>query len=440
MSRNLSASLSLAAVCVLAMTGCNAKKATPNRSEVASPTTIRDAVRLTGTIEPLDSVDLKSEVSGRITKVFFQEGDAVKRGQLILQLDTVPLLLSRDKFALQVDRADLALKIARRDVDRTKALVATGSVTANLLEDLDVAVQRAQLDLRDAKLSLRNAELDLSRTKIRSPMDGRLINFPAEVGEVASSATGINGGSALGTIADPTKLKVVVEVGELDFGRLRLGMPVKVSTEGGRPRPGRVSFIPSSARASSDTKTIKVFPVEVVLDGESDGILPGMTVGVDFVFLEKDVAVSVPFEAVKSGKAGGRSKGSGSLAADTAKTTDSVVAKPGSAHRGAADSAAVARTDGKSGREGANGRAGRSGPGRSKASDSSNGAVAIKSGTVLVRGEKGEFVSRSVKIGVTDYRRTEIVDGLAVGDTVWILDDAAAGKSAAGARGPGGAR
>jgi multidrug efflux pump subunit AcrA (membrane-fusion protein) len=317
-------------------------------------------------------------------------------------------------------------------------LVATGSVTPNQLEDLDVAVQRAELDLRDARLSLRNAELDLSRTKIRAPMDGRLINFPAEVGEVASSATGVNGGSALGTIADPTKLKVVVEVGELDFGRLKLGMPVKVSTEGGRPRPGKVSFIPSSARASSDTKTIKVFPVEVVLDGETDGILPGMTVGVDFVFLEKDVAVSVPFEAIKFGKSGGKSKGSFGAKADSAKATDSVASVAAKGAGEGRDSAGAATKRGGAGKEWA-GKPGATGEGRHRSSEASAGALAIKPGTVMVHDAKGELVSRTVKTGVTDYRRTEIVEGLAAGDTVWIQDDASSGKpAAAGARGPGG--
>lgn len=411
----------------IALAACSSKPAAQNRAEVAGPTTIRDAVRLTGTIEPLDSVELKSEVSGRIVKVFFKEGDSVKRGQLILILDSVPLLLTRDKFALQVDRGNLALKIAQRELERAKEIFQTGTVTKDRLEDLETAVQRAELDVRDAKLSLRNAELDLARTRIRAPMDGRLINFPAEVGEVASSATGVNGGSALGTIADPTKLKVVVEVGELDFGRLRLGMPVKVSSEGGRARPGKVSFIPSSARASNDTKTIKVFPVEVVLDGESEGILPGMTVGVDFVFLEREVAVSVPYEALKTGARAGGKGVSGKTGSDSQKTTmtDSGKSDPRSAMAGAGGDSSGRKRDRKSRREGG-------------VSDVAGAGFATKSATVLVRGEKkGEFVPKQVKIGGTDYRRTEIVEGLAVGDTVWVQDETA-NKGASKAGGPGG--
>ena len=434
MRRILTASVFFA-TCLFVATGCSGKAATKNRPEIAGPTTIRDAVRLTGTIEPVDSVELKSEVTGRIVKVFFREGDAVKRGQLILMLDTVPLLLSRDKFGLQVDRDNLALTTAKREVDRAKALVSTGSVSNDHLQDLEVAAQKAELDLKDAKLSLRNAELDVARTRIRAPMDGHLINFQAEVGEVAASAEGISGGTSLGTIADPTKLKVVVEVGELDYARLKLGMPVKVSTEGGRQRPGKVSFIPSSARSSNDTKTIKVFPVEVVLDGETDGILPGMTVGVDFVFLERQVAVSVPYEAVKTGKPGGKG-GAGKTGSDSQKTVASDTVK-------SIDTTAQASRGGdssihKGGRRKGDGNwQGGAGRGKDSGASAAGAGLAPKSGTVLVRGEKGEFVPRVVKFGVTDYRRTEIVEGLTAGDTVWIQDESAT-KSATGARGPGG--
>jgi hypothetical protein len=74
-------------------------------------------------------------------------------------------------------------------------------------------------------------------------------------------------------------------------------------------------------------------------------------------------------------------------------------------------------------------------------SDVAGAGFATKSATVLVRGEKkGEFVPKQVKIGVTDYRRTEIVEGLAVGDTVWVQDESTTKGAASKAGGPGGMR
>ncbi len=445
------------------LSSCKDKIVAPSRFEVAAPTTIRDAVRLTGTVEPLDSVDIKSEVSGRLVKVPVHEGDAVRRGQLVAQIDTVPFLLTRDKAVLQVDRAKLAMASAKRDLDRARALVSTGSVSLDHVEDLDVALQRSQLDLRDANLTLRNCELDLARTHLKAPMDGRLIAFTAEVGEVVASAVGLSGGTTLGTVADPTKLKVVVEVGELDYGRLKLGMSVLISTEGGKPRPGHVSFIPSSARPSADTKTIKVFPVEVILEGDTEGLLPGMTVGVDFVFLQREVAVAIAYEAVKMGGKGaaggswGKDKSAGA-GATTSVAGSSPMDSGAKKVQNPSDSTAngprkhgefggkkgPGEWGGKGHRDGGDSGPGSKGEGwkGKKDSNPSSGPGAWGGGrmaTVLVRGDKGVFVPKPVKIGVTDFRKTEILDGLAVGDTVWIQDDASGGKQMGqGAMGPPG--
>ena len=352
--RLLVAGCALLAGCTF-FAGCQAK--IKGRNAIAGPATIRDGVRLSGTAEPVDSVDIKPEVSGRIVKVLVSEGDTVRPGQLLLQIDTVPFILARNTSRLQVGRTQLALATAQRDLARANSLDSTGSVSKDQLQDLQVAVKNAALNLSAANLALQSSNLDLLHTHIVSPMAGVLITFSVAVGTVASSAEGINGGTNLGTIADPSRLKVVVEVGELDYPRLVLGMPVQISTEGAVPRSGHISFIPSSARASTDTKTIMVFPLEAVLDSSSKGLMPGMTVGVDFVFLQKKVAVAIPYESIQTGS-------------------------------------------------------------------STSGDTSGSAGTVLVKDPKGVLVSKPIRIGVTDYRNTEVRQGLSAGDTVWIPDSA----------------
>ncbi|MBK8801323.1 MAG: efflux RND transporter periplasmic adaptor subunit [Fibrobacteres bacterium] len=399
----------------LLLSNCGKAKESAGRPVVVGPAVIRDAVRLSGNMQPLDSVNIKSEVSGQIVKVFFREGDAVKRGQLVAQIDSSTFIVARDKAGLEVDRNRLSLKLARRELERAKQLAVTGSVSVDRLEDLSSMVEKAELDLRSAQLVLSDANLNLVRTRIRAPMDGRLIAFSTVAGMVASSATNANGGTSLGTIADPSRLKVVVEVGELDYVRLKLGMPVAISTENGKSRKAKVSFIPSSARASSDAKTIKVFPVEVVLDDDATGLLPGMTVGVDFVFLERRADLTIPYEAIRTAKAG-----------------------TGAGRRGkgaAADSTKAAPTD--SGKDSGAGVPGR--PGRAKLVSSSP-TDSGKRAMVMVRRE-GKIVPAPILVGVTDYRQTEVLAGLVAGDTVWVMDesaDAAAKKNAMPGGPPGG--
>lgn len=375
------------------------------RMVVAGPVTLRDAVRLSGTVQPVVQVELKAEVSGRILRLPVLEGAAVKRGDLLVQIDPEPFQLKVDRAQLVVDRARLALSTATRDLSRAKVLVPTGTVSSDAVEDLQTALSKAELDLRDAQLQAREARKDLANAQLRAPMDGRLISLAVEEGEMVASAISANGGTDLGVVADPSKMKVEVEVGELDFPRLRLGMPVEISTgsEGARPRKGKVTFVSSSARASTASSSIQVFPVEVTLDTDSatgngrsakwggkgdssrggktrgegaiagksreeaspsgkvagagergaknetaSALVSGMTVGVDFVFLEREVPVAVPTGAIKKGKDGG----------------------------------------------------------------------------VQVRDAEGTIVVRKVRTGATDFRNTEILEGLQAGDSVLVAETA----------------
>lgn len=397
------------AVAGLASCGGGAGDEPKGRMVAAGPTTLRDAVRLSGTVQPVVQVELKAEVSGRILRLPIQEGAVVKKGDLLVQIDPEPFQLRVDRAQLVVDRARLALSTATRDLSRTKVLVPTGTVSTDAVEDLETALSRAELDLRDAQLQAREARKDLANAQLRAPMDGRLISLDVEEGEMVASAVSANGGTELGVVADPSKMKVEVEVGELDFPRLRLGMPVEITTgsEGARPRNGTVTFVSSSARASAASASIQVFPVEVTLDSDSapvgdrstkwggkrdstrsakapgggdrpgkrsdmagkssnkegtpavaSALVSGMTVGVDFVFMEREVAVAVPSSAVKKGKDGG----------------------------------------------------------------------------VQVRDAEGKLVVRKVRAGATDFRNTEILEGLVAGDSVLVAE--AAQKAGGGMGGP----
>lgn len=398
------------AIALTGLASCGGGSEEPKgRMVAAGPTTLRDAVRLSGTVQPVVQVELKAEVSGRILRLPIQEGAVVKKGDLLVQIDPEPFQLRVDRAQLVVDRARLALSTAKRDLSRTKVLVPTGTVSSDAVEDLETALSRAELDLRDAQLQAREARKDLANAQLRAPMDGRLISLDVEEGEMVASAISANGGTELGVVADPSKMKVEVEVGELDFPRLRLGMPVEITTgsEGARPRKGTVTFVSSSARASATSASIQVFPVEVTLDsdaastgersakeggmrdsnrsaksrgdsgrpakvagkgietaapGEASAavstLVSGMTVGVDFVFMEREVPVAVPSSAIKKGKDGG----------------------------------------------------------------------------VQVRDAEGKIVLRKVRTGATDFRNTEILEGLVAGDSVLVAE--AAQKAGGGMGGP----
>lgn len=390
------------------------------RMVAAAAATLRDAVRLSGTVEPVVSVDLKAEVSGRIVSLPREEGAQVAKGDLLVQLDPEPFRLKVDRAQLAVDRARLSVGTARRELARGKALVVTGTLSADALEDLETSLRKVELDERDALLQLREARKDLANASVRSPMAGRLITLNVEEGEMASAAVSANGGTELGVVADPARMKVTVEVGELDYGRLRLGMPVEVGSgaEGGGSHRGTVSFISSSARASSGSSGIQVFPVEVTLSSDSAaspgtrdrrGRTKGGDAGAEVSRGQRD---SAPKHKRDTALAGGNKPGSGRKSGGANTAGDALVLVPGMTV--AVDFVFMERN----------------------ASVAVPPAAVVRKGgatLVKVRTAQGELEERTVVTGATDYRRIEIVEGLSAGDSVFVAQTEASAK-----RGPGG--
>jgi len=410
------------------LSGCNKdSQATPTRSVVAGPASLRDVARLTGTVKPSDSVVVKSEVSGQIKRLLIKAGDFVKKGQLLIELDREQLELKRDQLQIAVETARLTLKAAERDLVRGQSQLSGGSVSADHVQDLEMARDRAKLSLRNAELDLKSNQRDLSNTRIVSPRDGQVISLNVSEGEMATAVTSASGGASLAVLADPRDLKVVVEVSELDFPRLKLGQKVEISTESQSDKflIGRVSYIPPGAQASASNSSVMVFKVEVTLDkgakpvaydevaagakrqGRGDGkgkgkrdttvtarkaaaakdssntnLVPGMTVNVDFVFLERKVEVSVPYNLVTVGSDG------------------------------------ITRTVWV-----------RRGPGGAPDAKDTKKPAADKDKAPGLRPQR-------IQVGATDYKNTEILGGLALGDTVFAAPD----TTKAGGRkgGPGG--
>lgn len=429
----LTALAALGALAPLAiLSGCGKDAASaPSRTAVAGPASLRDVARLTGTVKPSDSVVVKSEVSGQIKRLLIRAGDFVKKGQLLIELDREQLELKRDQLQIAVETAKLALKAAERDLARGRSQLTGGSVSADRVEDLEMARDRARLALRNAELDLKSNLRDLANTRIVSPRDGQVIALNVTEGEMAISVTAASGGASLAVLADPRDLKVVVEVSELDFPRLKLGQKVEISTESQSDKLliGRVSYIPPGAQASATNASVMVFKVEVTLDkgarpvdyaevaagakrphrGDGKGpggkdrarcdsssrsakaaakdsvntsLVPGMTVNVDFVFLERKAEITVPYNLVTVGSDG------------------------------------ITRTVWV--RKGAGG-----GP-------DSKDAKAPAAGKEKAPGLRPQ----RIRVGATDFKNIEVLGGLAAGDTVFAAPD----TTRAGGRkgGPGG--
>ncbi len=267
---------------------------------------LKDLISNTGALEAIVKIDLKSEASGRVDTLYVDEGARVRKGQKILRIDPERLLTQREKLNLKVEKAKLQFEMARRNYDNATQLAGFGKIAANQVEDLKNQFELGRLGLDESRLELRDVEKELENTIIRSPMDGVLVSLDVAEGEIVVSATSSNsGGTAIGTVADVSHLEVVTDVGEVDYPKIRIGMPAEISMASGpgRGTTGRIIFV-SMAAKRQDNSLVSNFRVRISIDSLLQGMVPGVNVNVDLVLMERKGVLGVPFTMVQQNRRG----------------------------------------------------------------------------------------------------------------------------------------
>jgi membrane fusion protein, multidrug efflux system len=303
---SLATALLLAIAAVTPLAGC-ARKAPPrsNRVAVTVATVERRpmpvALKATGTVEPVQTADVGSQVGGVITRIAFREGDMVRAGQPLFELDARPFraALLQAQGVMARDRAQL--RTAQLNEDRAASLF-----HQNLLAQSDWDAARSTADgLRGTveadSAAVVSARLNFDYATIRSPIAGRAGRFMLHVGDYVKSATS----EPLVTVNQMRPINVRFTVSESDrpsVEKYRSGNPrVLVRTTGADSTEvaGRLSFVDNSIDPATGTLTLKgEFP-------NADGRLwPGEFVEVRLVLTVDPNALVVPFPAISNGQQG----------------------------------------------------------------------------------------------------------------------------------------
>jgi HlyD family secretion protein len=275
--------------------------------------TIVARVKASGNISPRKKVEIQSKVIGEIVALPFREGEAVKAGDVVVEIEKKLYQAACDqaKAALeqarvQLERAQAELANAELQAQRIERLFAEGVVSERdrdqarlALEQAQVAVRAQERAIEQARFAYRRALEDLDRTTIRSPMDGVVVSRRVEVGETAIMGTTNFPGSVLMVIGDLSELVAEVEVPERDVVQLALGQEasVKVDALPGEVFPGRLVEIASSGNKMGD---VVKFKVRVALDHPDARLKPEMTAKVEIVTKKVENALAVPQQAVQT--------------------------------------------------------------------------------------------------------------------------------------------
>lgn len=278
-----------------------AKKPVVNTAQVQYMS-MKSIVSATGTIKPVESVEVSSKITARVKQVLVKENDTVTQGQ------TVALLDGKD-YETQKEQAEFTLKNAKIIYDRTNYLYNIG---AKSKEDLD----NAQYNYDTAQSKLEEAESNLSETIIVSPMDGVVIGEPVTDGTMA--VQGNSNPTVIMRIADLSRKQIFAKVDETDIGSVRVGQKATFTVDAynGKTFTATVSKISqtdmdnswnisnSSSSSSSSSAAVIYYSVTLDVDDPEGLLMPSMTARVDIETANKDNALAVPLSALKTDKQG----------------------------------------------------------------------------------------------------------------------------------------
>ena len=290
-------------------------------------------VSASGKIEPKKTVNISAQSLGRVTRLDVNEGDRVKTGQFLLQIDpvTAESAVRRDEAAvgaartsldqarIQVKTAEANLELARLNNNRQQELWSAGLTTRETFEktknELEVRetelrareqdVKTREENLRQQLAGLTSTQHNLRQSRFEAPFDGIVTRRNVEVGDTAVVGTMNNPGTVLLTVADMSVIEAEVEVDETDIPLVQMGQPAKVTIDAiaGRTFRGRVTEIGNSpiqatGAQTGGQRTATNFKVVITLDEQIPEVRPGFTCTAEITTATRNAAVAVPIQAL----------------------------------------------------------------------------------------------------------------------------------------------
>jgi len=272
-------------------------------------------VSATGRIEARKKVNIQSSVIGEIRELPVKEGDLVKKGDLLVQIDPERYRTEVDRLQsavrmqrIAIEQADVSLANSQRRFRRNESLRGdSGLVSQEAYETSELDFNSRSIDVRSLKEQLAQAEAslarakdDLSKTTIRSPMDGTVTKLNAEKGEITLTGTMNNAGTVIMIVSDMGEILATVDVDETRVTQVQLGQLARVVVDAvgeAKPYSGKVVEIAGSAVQRTGQQT-QVFEVKIALDTVDAQLRPGMTAKARVETQTAKSVVSVPIQAV----------------------------------------------------------------------------------------------------------------------------------------------
>ena len=330
---------------------------------------IVQTVSANGTLNPVVLVNVGTQVSGTVTKLYVDFNDKVEKGQALLELDPSLYAAQSRQTAANVNNVSATLELARANETRMQALFAQEYISRQELDQARQARKSAEAQLAQARAAADKDKVNLGYTVIRSPVSGVVIDRVVDLGQTVAAS--LQTPTLIKIAQDLSEMRIDSSFAEADIGRIRVGQKVRFTVDAfpNRSFNGAVQQIRLNP---TTTQNVVTYNVRVSLQNPDQTLLPGMTAYVNIAVDQRQDTLMVPNAALRF---------------KPADSTEKTAEKP-----------AAGATPGE-------------GRGKGRKRDTSSGTVYVLDGDTIK--------PVSLRIGITDNRNTEVVEGdLKPGDRI----------------------
>ena len=268
--------------------------------------------QFSGTVEATEEVEVRAQVSGYITKIFFKDGQEVKKGDPLVEIDPRPYQAAFDKAKAEVARCEALLIKSKADLARSDKLLPSGAISREEYDQQIAAKDMAEAQLQAAKAAVRDCQLNLEFTNITAPIAGRISRAKITIGNLIQAGAGSS--SVLTTIVTTNPIYVYFDIDERTLllsqqmareqgnnprpdhiKDLKIPVEIGLADEQGFPHQGIMDFVEN--KVDSSTGTIRV---RALFDNSSRDLTPGLFVRVRVPASEPKQALLVAERAIGS--------------------------------------------------------------------------------------------------------------------------------------------
>ena len=257
---------------------------------------VTTSVTATGTIEPVTSVDVGTQVSGIVSKLYVDYNSVVKAGDVIAELDRTNLISELSSAQANLKSAQSDLNYQKTNYERYQILYDKGLISANDYEQARLSYIKAQQTVTHHKESVKKAQTNLGYATITSPIDGIVLKKEVEEGQTVASSFNT---PTLFTIArDLTDMRVIADVDEADIGEVKEGQRVKFTVDA-FPNDTVLGAVTQVRQQATTESNVVTYEVVISAPNQDLKLKPGLTANVVIYTLEVPNVLAIPSKALR---------------------------------------------------------------------------------------------------------------------------------------------